>query len=44
LTASSQSFASKGRSTVGHDLSLSVVSVWIKPILTKYVFLDIKNF
>ncbi len=44
LTASSQSSASKGRSTVGHDLSLSVVSVWIKPILTKYVFLDRKNF
>lgn len=34
----------KGRSMVGHDLSLSVVSVWIKPILTKYVFLDIKKF
>jgi hypothetical protein len=29
---------------VGHDLSLSVVSLWIKPILTKYVFLDINNF
>lgn len=43
LTPSSQSDASKGRSMVGHDLSLSVVSVWIKPILTKYVFLDIKK-